>query len=292
MHTTEDGQLGESRVWWSQRYQWLKDNGYLLRPRYASNWPPSWQGTKSNWATCEESLPPDFPSRIPDAMRLSDGKYVTLKLVKKTDHPHEIDIAQFFSFASLAGKIVNYYVPIHDVLPIPGDEERVIIIMTLGGYNNPPFDTVGEALECFQQLFGGPNFMHKHRVAHRRDSMSRNIMVDASSLYDSDPTTPEHLLIDFGLSRRYDHSVAKPLKVSIRGSDKDVQEFRNSGTPCDPFSTDVFYFGYAIRNALVDPMVQRDPSKRPTMDEVMKRFDTIQAGLRTWQLRSRVVDKR
>jgi len=116
---------------------------------------------------------------------------------------------------------------------------------------------------------------------------------------------PKYFLIDFGLSRRYDHSVAKPLEVPIWGGDKHVPEFQNSNAPCDPFPTDVFYLGNAIKNDFVDPnfgfdfiqpliadMVQQDPSKRPTMDEVVKRFDTIQAGLRSWKLRSRVVDKR
>ena len=41
---------------------------------------------------------------------------------------------------------------------------------------------------------------------------------------------------------------------------------------------------------LVADMVQIDPSKRPTMDEVVERFETIRGGLGKWKLRSRVVD--
>ena len=41
---------------------------------------------------------------------------------------------------------------------------------------------------------------------------------------------------------------------------------------------------------LVADMVQTDPSKRPTMDEVVERFETIRRGLGKWKLRSRVVD--
>jgi len=41
---------------------------------------------------------------------------------------------------------------------------------------------------------------------------------------------------------------------------------------------------------LVADMVQTDPSKRPTMDEVVERFETIRGGLGKWKLRSRVVD--
>lgn len=42
---------------------------------------------------------------------------------------------------------------------------------------------------------------------------------------------------------------------------------------------------------LIADMVQKDPSKRPTMSEVVQRFDAIRAGLSRWKLRSRVVDK-
>lgn len=41
---------------------------------------------------------------------------------------------------------------------------------------------------------------------------------------------------------------------------------------------------------LVADMAQRDPSKRPTMDEVVARFDEIRRGLSRWKLRSRVID--
>lgn len=42
---------------------------------------------------------------------------------------------------------------------------------------------------------------------------------------------------------------------------------------------------------LIADMVQQDPSKRPTMDEVVKRFHAIWSDLSRWKLRSRVIDK-
>jgi hypothetical protein len=42
---------------------------------------------------------------------------------------------------------------------------------------------------------------------------------------------------------------------------------------------------------LVDDMVQDDPTKRPTMDEVVARFEVIRKNLSSWKLRSRVVDR-
>ncbi|KIJ18439.1 hypothetical protein PAXINDRAFT_128583 [Paxillus involutus ATCC 200175] len=42
---------------------------------------------------------------------------------------------------------------------------------------------------------------------------------------------------------------------------------------------------------LVADMIQADPATRPTMDEVVARFDTICRSLSSWKLRSRVVDE-
>ena len=39
---------------------------------------------------------------------------------------------------------------------------------------------------------------------------------------------------------------------------------------------------------LVRDMVQTDPTKRPTMDEVVTRFSEIRGKLSTWKLRSRI----
>ena len=42
---------------------------------------------------------------------------------------------------------------------------------------------------------------------------------------------------------------------------------------------------------LIADMVQKDPSKRPTMGEVVLRFDALRGGLNNWKLRSCIVDK-
>lgn len=42
---------------------------------------------------------------------------------------------------------------------------------------------------------------------------------------------------------------------------------------------------------LIADMVQQDPSKRPTMDEVVERYHAISSNLSGWKLRSRVIDK-
>jgi len=48
--------LSENELWWTRHFQWLKDCGYLLRPRYAPDWVPSWRGTKKGRYSCEDSV--------------------------------------------------------------------------------------------------------------------------------------------------------------------------------------------------------------------------------------------
>lgn len=62
---------------------------------------------------------------------------------------------------------------------------------------------------------------------------------------------PKYYFIDFGLSRRYDPSDTNPREVPIWGGDKDVPEFQNSNEACNPFPTDVFYIGNAIRKDFI-----------------------------------------
>ena len=49
--------------------------------------------------------------------------------------------------------------------------------------------------------------------------------------------------------------------------------------------------GLEFMQPLISDMIQVDPSKRPKMDEVVARFETIRKGLSTAKLRSRIVYK-
>ena len=56
-----------------------------------------------------------------------------------------------------------------------------------------------------------------------------------------------YLLIDFGLSRRYDPANGPPLDQPLRGGDKSAPEHQDRVTPCNPFPTDVYYLGNLVR---------------------------------------------
>ena len=39
----KDGRLFEAETFWRDHYLWLKEQGYLLRPRYDPEWVASWK---------------------------------------------------------------------------------------------------------------------------------------------------------------------------------------------------------------------------------------------------------
>ncbi|KAH7906861.1 hypothetical protein BJ138DRAFT_1161597, partial [Hygrophoropsis aurantiaca] len=52
------GALGDTEHIWCIHYEWLQASGYLLRPRYAPGWTPSWEGTSKFWFECEDGQIP------------------------------------------------------------------------------------------------------------------------------------------------------------------------------------------------------------------------------------------
>lgn len=57
-HDTEQGRwsLLSYEVFWRERYDFLKQHGYQLRPRFAPDWVPSWIGTSYDPFFCEDSI--------------------------------------------------------------------------------------------------------------------------------------------------------------------------------------------------------------------------------------------
>ncbi|KAJ7450494.1 hypothetical protein B0H11DRAFT_2331022 [Mycena galericulata] len=318
--------LEPDEPFWHDHYKWLKELGYLLRPRYKPDWVPSWLNFKNQTSKYfVEDYQINTAMKVMDATRISDGAFVSLKPIDITIHPDEIPIGLWFSQEPQASDPSNRCVPILEVLDVPDDPKtRIIVMPLLSHYDKPRFDTVGE---------GGLQYMHRNNVAHR-DCNPLNIMMDALPLYPT-PYHPveqrkrrdykgnvshltrtqrpvKYYLIDFGLSRKYPPGVCAPLEPIIFGGDKTVPEFRirpdgGFALECDPFPTDVYYIGNLIRTdfnegsrfarrrlgfeflrPLMTDMIQDDPALRPTMDEVVQRFEELVRGLSSRKLRSHV----
>ncbi|KAJ7162129.1 hypothetical protein C8R46DRAFT_1000083 [Mycena filopes] len=339
------GRLSKGEIYWRDHQPWLKECGYILRPRYQPDWVPSWRKDPSELAIVSEDGISLQSNRIMDAVRVEDGALVALKLISKSAHPDEAKIFDYFSSPELASETRNHCLPLLAQLSPPDDDDAVIFVMKLmRRYDRPRFDTIGEVVEFFRQIFEGLQFMHHHRVAHR-DCNSLNIMMDGQHLFPDgfhpqNPSYPlgprtfrkarhysrtqrpvKYFFIDFGISTKFEPGEDTWVHP-IGGGDDTVPEFparaalrveaTTSFEKLDAFPTDIYYLGNLIRleflegapklnftaklgfdfmRPLVSDMVQTDPAKRPTIDEVVARFDEIRGRLSGWKLRSRVIKK-
>lgn len=48
------GELKPEEVWWRDRYEWLKGQGYVLRSRYRPDWIPSWKTKHKPYWKCDD----------------------------------------------------------------------------------------------------------------------------------------------------------------------------------------------------------------------------------------------
>ncbi|KZT71750.1 hypothetical protein DAEQUDRAFT_665556 [Daedalea quercina L-15889] len=315
--------------YWRDRQPWLHERGYMLRARYRPGWKP-YEGRPGEPFTFREDSHSSLVASIMDATRISDGSIVTMKKIELAIHPHELEIGQFLASEQTISDSRNHCVRILDIIPDPTESNVFIIVMPyLRKFNDPDFLTFGEAVACLKQLIEGLRFMHENHIAHR-DISFLNVMMDAAVMYPSmwhpavmsykydysgrakyynrTERPPKYYYIDFGLSRKYDLEDGSPEELPIFGGDKSVPEFQGDGydKPSNPFRTDIYYLGNLMRTQfvgvrkyrgfdfmqqLVADMVQADPVKRPTIEEVETRFDESSRRLSRWKLRSRLVGK-
>ncbi|KAF7797589.1 hypothetical protein EIP86_008789 [Pleurotus ostreatoroseus] len=306
-------QLSSGEIWWRDHQQWLEKKGYMLRPRYRPGWVPSWEGNPDmNPLSCEDGILQGRDALL-DATRISDGKIVKLKKIDDTSQRYELEINRLFSLEPHGSHPRNHCVPVWDFLDVPGERYVHIIVMPLlRNFNDPPFETVGEAVELFHQIF-------------EANCMELNVMMDAAPLlpdqfhpqdtfrtldlqkiakakYTRTERPFKYYLIDFGLSGIYDPHKGRTIELPVLSGDKTVPEFQNNmDRPHEVYPTDVYYIGNLVREeflqkyrnlefmqVLIDEMVQADPKKRPAMDEVVKRMSYIQRQIPWRKLRSRL----
>lgn len=90
-----------------------------------------------------------------DAVRISDGRVVVLKQVPRSRYPNEEGLSRLLTMSGpLASDRHNHSVLVHEVLQSPLDEDIIFLVMPcLARIYSVKFATVGEAVECFRQLF-------------------------------------------------------------------------------------------------------------------------------------------
>ncbi|KAG8900079.1 hypothetical protein FRC00_014634 [Tulasnella sp. 408] len=120
--------LTEDELPWLARYEFLKEHGYLLRPRYRPGWTPSWEAT---------------PRARP--MLCEDWDVI----MSRRDDPR------------------NHVVPLLDILEDNVDDEKLLLVLPLlREIQHPHFESIPEALDMIQQTLEGLAFLHENRFAH------------------------------------------------------------------------------------------------------------------------------
>ncbi|KAJ4499775.1 kinase-like domain-containing protein [Lentinula lateritia] len=322
--------LSKSELWWSSHFEYLKEHGYMMRPRYRPGWKPSFKPGILTALYSEDGQTILHPY-VMDALRISDSYMVAIKRVKVSTG--EENIANFFSNQEHNTNPRNRCIRVLEVLPVPGnDDEKIIVMPWLRKVMDPRFRTIGEAVQFFQEIIQGLQYMHENNVAHR-DCARNNMGMDANPMFTRQyhPIKPKkrhnwsgralhhsrtrcpptYFLIDFGQSRMYNPSQPRPSEYALKSGGYTPPE-GDADIPCDPFATDVYILGTMIRTSfldgdsdsykpgvhgfeflrpLVNDMIADDPSSRPTMTEVSSRFSDLVRKLPWWKLRSRAVQK-
>jgi len=90
-----------------------------------------------------------------DAVRIEDGRQVTLKKVLPDEGPYELSITEFFSSPGLKEDPRNHCVPLLELIDLSPDKpdgEKLIVMPFLRPFNNPRFQTYGEFVAFFMQI--------------------------------------------------------------------------------------------------------------------------------------------
>ena len=153
---------------WVHYRSWLKVRaGYDLRPRYHPGWEPPPNSMYAGREDCLEqrvrptvlrvralmSTPPQS-LHVLDAIRISNGQRVLFKVIPD-DPLHDLEriTLQHLNSPSLMADPRNHTVPLLDVLKLPHSGESTLVMPLLHRFDDPPFETVGEAVEFFRQIF-------------------------------------------------------------------------------------------------------------------------------------------
>jgi hypothetical protein len=89
-----------------------------------------------------------------DATRIRDGLPVVLKRVRPSGSPWEIENNALLSSETFTQDPSNHCVPVYEVLSPPTEDDAFFLVMPrLSPCNSPPFETIGEAVDFFTQIF-------------------------------------------------------------------------------------------------------------------------------------------
>ncbi|KAI0629614.1 hypothetical protein C8Q77DRAFT_1076079 [Trametes polyzona] len=285
---------------WRDRYQYLQDNGYELRPRYHPNWSPSWIDTDFDPKYCEDSVPIREPSMI-DARRTEDSRLVSIKVVETSNRE-----VSMLTFLSAMRHRENHCLPLIEYLGDLVDPDSLLrVAQYVRSFNDPGFAMFGEVVDFVGQMLEGLEFMHERGVINR-GIKATSVMMDASPLYPDGHhpvriNSSEDLRNDAIPLGRIDHPVryyyadfsratlfelCGPAYVrAVASIDGALPEVSVDDQYYDGYKADVYSLGDVFDKEFLQKfhqldflkpfvvsMKQRDPLLRPSASELVRRF--------------------
>jgi len=82
---------------------------------------------------------------------------------------------------------------------------------------------------------------------HSQKNLRTKDAKDSAPFFTRTQRPTRYIIIDFGMSSRYNPSDVSPREVGLIGGDKTVPEFLKGQQYHDPYKTDIYYVGNLIR---------------------------------------------
>ncbi|KZT52438.1 hypothetical protein CALCODRAFT_475940 [Calocera cornea HHB12733] len=312
---------------WSRVQETLESMGYMLRPRYRPGWIGSWIGTKRRPESCEDSIGLVDHQITLDAVRMSDGSQVLLKIWNQSDRDGpELSVLEYFSDPSRVNDPQNHCIPLLDKLRPEGFSHALDLILVeplFRTWDEPPLVMVAEGLCFILQVLEGLEYMHAHNVAHG-DIHGGNILMDPRPIFPDGfhgafTLNPYHRMpetrlrrftriqapvkyyyIDFGSSSMFSsYEERKPVRLTAAAY-LPPEFFANKNAPLDPFKQDVFALGMTLIGHIrhrpglhftltaFEGMIDNNPDDRPTIAQVKTSFVRLLRSVKPRQMRGRI----
>ncbi|KAJ7156504.1 hypothetical protein C8R43DRAFT_1087297 [Mycena crocata] len=263
--------------WWVQHQPFFLTRGYSLRSRYHPSWVPTWKLPENEGVLpnrFEDDLSMEPRGKVLDAVRIADGAKVVLKRVLLHKFKYELQTIRLLDdLRKTVPDSRNRTVPLLEVIPLPDDNESVIIVMPMYRiFDDPPFQQLSEVVEAFHQFLEGLEYMHSRGIAHRRlplnflsrDPCHRNLAMDATNVVpsgwhfrapwssdgglDDIHSVPrasvapvQYFFLDFGLSEFFPDGIETAKAYGKVGLNKNAPEMSNKHY--NPFKMDVYQLG-------------------------------------------------
>ncbi|KAF8165858.1 hypothetical protein B0H34DRAFT_648961 [Crassisporium funariophilum] len=311
--------LSPSEKVWRDRYEFIKEHGYQLRPRYRPNWTPTLLGNGRHHHSGEDHIMQIMP-QVLDAVRLSDGLVVCIKIMHEKQKFKQVKVLEYFSSPRMSTNSRNHAVPfIHSFGDRHDSGVHFLIMPPLRRFDDPDFVWASEVADFVSQTIEGLTFLHTQRIAHY-NLTADTIMMDAKTIIPTGWHFVAHFCEPDGMTRisplerkrwpvRYYFvgfgdcfhvpRTTKPLIQAIGGSDQDVPELF-TGKPYDPFKLDIYtlanvfqkqlfmrFHGLDFLSDLISYMRTPAFEERPTAEQAMNKWYTIRDSFKEEVLEGR-----